>query len=202
MRRHLLFTLVAGALLVSGLASTLAAPDENVLTTQEEANPNGGRRIRVSTPTVRISDFEGSFTLRLDCMHPVNARQAPDQCVINIVHRDIEAKYSLQRNVRFRVSLDDKLAFDGKLSNLGTHKEGPEVVEPLIGVWDYSLVKNLAASQKAAFLLEVVPPSPGSVPPRPDKVSVDESCIGVLKQMVDYFKEGPPPMPIPVPKHP
>lgn len=188
MRRHLLLTLLAGVLLASGWARTLAAPEENGLTTQEEDNPAGGRRVRVSTPTVRINDIQGSLTLRLDCMHPVGSKKAPDQCVINIIHRDIEAKYSLQRHARFRISADDRLAYDGKLSNLGTHKDGPEVVEPLIGVWDYSLVKKLVAAQKVAFLLEVVPPSPGSVPPRPDKVSVDKGCIEALKLMVDYFK--------------
>ena len=163
MRTRVTFVLVAGALLAAHWDRStaagepvLTAPEPTVLTTSEEANPAGGRRVRVSTPTVRINDFQGSLTLRLECLHPVESRQAPDQCLVNIIHRDIQAKYSLERGARFRISADDKLVFDGKLQNLGTRKEGPEVVEPLVGLWSFTLIKKLVVSQKVAFLIEAI----------------------------------------------
>ena len=164
MRTRVALVLVAGTLLaahsgrsIAAEESVLTAPEPTVLTTSEEADPAGGRRVRVSTPTVRINDFQGSLTLRLECTHPVDRRRAPDQCLASIIHRDIQAKYSLERYARFRISADDKLIFDGKLQNLGTRKEGPEVVEPLISLWGFLLIKKLAASQKVAFLLEAIP---------------------------------------------
>ena len=176
MRTRATFVLVAGVLLAAQWDRSttagepvLTAPEPAVLTTSEEANPAGGRRVRVSTPTVRINDFQGSLTLRLDCMHPVERRAAPDQCLVNIIHRDIQAKYSLERSARFRISADNKMVFDGQLQNLGTRKEGPEVVEPLIGFWSFTLVKQLAASQNVAFLIETIPgeahKEPAGAPP-------------------------------------
>jgi hypothetical protein len=183
--------------------SVLTAPEPTVLTTSEEANPAGGRRVRISTPTVRINDLQGSLTLRLECMHPVESRQVPDQCLVNIIHRDIQAKYSLERNARFRISADDKLVFDGKLQNLGTRKEGPEVVEPLISLWSFTLIKKLAASQKVAFLLETIPgqaraDSAGAPPDSRRTPGAPRAQIGSSPQPTAVASSEPPPAAAPV----
>ena len=203
MSRRLLVLMIGGLLSTSGMATGMPAADASAaapgpptgnkpasgpppgilaeipptLTINEETDPSGGRRVRVSTPIVRINDFQGSLTLRLECLHPVGSRVPPDQCMVNVIHRDIQAKYSLQRTTRFQVGVNKTQVFDGKLTCYAARKEGPEVVEPLVGFWDYKLIKKLAGLQydKVEFLLEK------------DKIGVDQSCLAVLQDMVKYF---------------
>jgi hypothetical protein len=98
---------------------------------------------------------------------------------VYVIHSAEEARYSHQHNTSFEIKADGKKVFKGTLSNFGTSQEGSLLVEPLIGFWDFNLVKSLALAEEVTFVL-------GG-----DKKPVEKGLRESLGQMVGYFQEKP-----------
>jgi hypothetical protein len=147
----------------------------STLSTQEE-DSRDGRRVRVTTPTVLLrSSPEATLGLRVECLHPVGSRPEPKQCLVYVVHTAAGPKYSREHNTLFQVEADEKKVFDSNLSNFGANPDGNKLVEPLVGFWDFAIIKTLGSAHQVTFTLAG------------ERIAGGQQTVDVLHEMVNYF---------------
>ena len=89
------------------------------------------------------------------------------------------ARYSKQHDTPFSVEAEGKVVFDAHLASFVVHTDGSDIVEPLLGIWKFSLITVLSDAKEVNLILAG------------QRFPAGQATISAMQEMVRYFSGKP-----------